>query len=84
MAALHTASTIDKEISQKSPLTKVSFSCVEIEPNTKYSSFISIYASKQGHFWPWWPRILSKDVDLHASFGNVKISFSPKSQISTM
>ena len=49
--ALHTAPTIEREISEKSASTKVSFSCVEeIQPNTKHCSFDSIYASRQGHF----------------------------------
>ena len=52
MAALHTAPTSEKNISERSPLLKVSFSCVEIQPNTKHCTFDSIVASKQGHFWP--------------------------------
>ena len=83
MAALHTASTIKNEIWQKPSFTNVSFSYVEIETIAKHCSFDSMYAFKQGHFWPCWPRVLSKDVDLHASFGNVKNSFSKKYQIST-
>ena len=69
---------------QTPPLTIVFFSCVEIEPKTKYCSIDPIFsASKQGHFWPRGPTILSKDVYLHAAFSNVKISFSPKFQIFT-
>ena len=48
--ALHTAPTIEREIAEKSTLTKVSFSCVKIMPNTNHCSFDSIYASRQGHF----------------------------------
>ena len=42
MVALHTASTIEKDMSRMYPLTEVSFSCVEIQPNTKYCSFGNI------------------------------------------
>ena len=40
--------------------------CRSRADRNKYCSWDFIYASKQGHFWPWWPRILSKDVELHA------------------
>ena len=42
------------------------FMCRSRVEGNNYCSFDSIYALKQGHFWPWWPRILSKDADLHA------------------
>ena len=31
----------------------------------------------QGHLWPKWPWILSKDVDLSALFGSINNSFWP-------
>ena len=57
--------------------------CASRAERNKYCYFDSFFATKQGLFWPWWPRILSNDADWHGLFDNVNNSFGPKSQIST-